>query len=330
MYKILYFCMAGGILLFSVIVVNISPAINNLGGIQSWSQESCKYSADTYKNEKDKKVCSGSDILNCHLTQDKKDYTVDRYKREKNRCERRQAMVGLEYAALNWNLVFGFICALLGFCLFFNLGDAGKIASFGGLGAGIVGFVLTFVYVIESGLVFTDKADHYVNDDYQGPRIASDGSFLEWDNSKHAYTCKFYKKKNYDSVSLRFSDFGNKYLHYNKDLSFNPEKIKEEYGCSTQYLENTGKWFSHPSSYKDCKDQDELPASQTGSQTTNDLTNKGCDKIYYLQSFSNNSYKVIYDRWLTTIILCCFIMLLDIGLALFGFLVNNGSKGTGL
>ena len=327
MYKILYFCMAGGILLFSVIVVNISPAINNLGGIQSWSQESCKYSADTYKNEKDKKVCSGSVNSDCHSTQDEKDYTVDRYKREKNRCERRQAMVGLEYAALNWNLVLGFICALLGFCLFFNLGDVGKIASFGGLGAGIVGFVLTLVYVIESGLVFTDKADqYYVNDYYQGPRIASDGSFLEWDNSKHAYTCKFYKKKNYDSVSLRFSDFGNKYLHYNKDLSFDPEKIKDEYGCSVQSLP----MLSYPNTYESCKVFDELPASQTGSKNTNDLTNKECDKIYYFESFSNNSYKVIYDRWLTTIILCCFIMIMDIGLALFGFLVNDGSKGTGL
>ena len=322
MYKILYFCMAGGILLFSVIVVNIAPAINNLVSSQTWSHESCKYWADKHKIEKDKKVCSGSVISDCHSTQDVKDYTVDQYKREKNRCERKQAMVGLEYAALNWNLVLGFICALLGFCLFFNLGDVGKIASFGGLGAGIVGFVLTFVYVIESGLVFTDKAD---NNYYSVPRIASDGSFLEWDNSKHIYTCKFYKKKNYDSVSLRFSDLGNKYLRYNKDLSFDTEKIKDEYGCSAQYLSNS---FSFD--YVFCKRRDELPASQTGSKITNDLTSKECDKIYYFESFSNNFYKVIYDRWLTTIILCCFIMIMDIGLALFGFLVNNDSKGTGI
>ena len=310
MYKLLYFCMAGGILLFSVIVVNIAPAINL--GLQAWSQQSCKYLADTIKNKKDNN--EPDDIL-------------DSFRRDKTRCERRQAMVGLEFAALNCNLVFGFICALLGFFLFFNIGDVGKIASFGGLGAGIVGFVLTLVYVIESGLVFTDKADqYYVNDYYQGPRIASDGSFLEWDNSKHAYTCKFYKKKNYDSVSLRFSDFGNKYLHYNKDLSFDPEKIKDEYGCSVQSLP----MLSYPNTYESCKVFDELPASQTGSKNTNDLTNKECDKIYYFESFSNNSYKVIYDRWLTTIILCCFIMIMDIGLALFGFLVNDGSKGTGL
>ena len=311
--------MAGGILLFSVIVINIAPAINNLVRSQTWSHESCKYWADKHKIEKDKKVCGGGVVSDCHSTQDVKDYTVDQYKREKNRCERRQAMVGLEYAALNWNLVFGFICALLGFCLFFNLGDVGKIASFGGLGAGIVGFVLTFVYVIESGLVFTDKADN----NYSVPRIASDGSFLEWDNSKHTYTCKFYKKKNYDSVSLRFSDLGNKYLRYNKDLSFDKEKIKDEYGCSTQHHSN-----SFSIDYELCKRRDELPVSQT--KITNDLTNKECDKIYYLREFPNNLYKVIYDRWLTTIILCCFIMLLDIGLALFGFLVNNDSKGTGI
>ena len=286
MYKLLYFCMAGGILLFSVIVVNIAPAINNLDDIQEWSQESCKHLADQIKYYKDRGT---------------PDESLDPLRRSKTRCERRQAMVGLEFAALNCNLVFGFICALLGFFLFFNIGDVGKIASFAGLGAGIVGFVLTFVYVIESGLVFNDIANR------SDPRIDSDGIWAEWDGSK--YKCKYLKEKNSDSFYARYSDWGNKFFRYNKDLQFG-----EKYDIM-----------------KNCKPDSYITHCSSGNRVLykNDIT-KNCDKLYYYKDATDNRLKVIYDRWLTTIILSCFIFILDIGLALFGFLVNSGSKGTGL
>ena len=288
MFKLLYFCMAGGILLFSVIVVNIAPAINNLDDIQEWSQESCKHLADQIKYYKDRGT---------------PDETLDIYRRSKTRCERRQAMVGLEFAALNCNLVFGFVCALLGFFLFFNIGDVGKIACFAGLGAGIVGFVLTFVYVIESGLVFNDVVDIY--DDI--PRIDSDGVWAEWDGSE--YKCKYLKEKKPESFFIRFSDYGNKFLRYNKDIQF---------GEKYDIMEN-------------CKPDSYITHCSRGNRVLykNDIT-KNCDKLYYYENTTDNQLKVIYDRWLTTIILSCFIFILDIGLAVFGFLVNSGSKGTGL
>lgn len=285
MYKLLYFCMAGGILLFSVIVVNIAPAINL--GLQYWSQQSCKYLGDTIKNMKDNNA--SDDIL-------------DPYRRRKTRCERRQAMVGLEFAALNCNLVFGFICALLGFFLFFNIGDVGKIASFAGLGAGIVGFVLTFVYVIESGLVFNDYADSSI------PRIDSDGVWAELDGNK--YKCKYYKEKKSEAFYLRFSDYGNKYLNYNKDIQFQENKYEEMNRCKSRGDD----YF--------CIDE-----LQNKKITIN---GKDCNKLYYFENATDNHRKVIYERWLTTIILSCIIFILDVGLALFGFLVNSGSKGTGI
>ena len=287
MFKLLYFCMAGGILLFSVIVVNIAPAINNLNNIQEWSEESCKYLADQIKIGKDNKAT---------------DEYLDPIRREKTRCERRQAMVGLEFAALNCNLVFGFICALLGFFLFFNIGDVGKIASFAGLGAGIVGFVLTFVYVIESGLVFNDIA---ILEDVI-PRIDSDGVWAEWDGSK--YKCKYFKEKKTESFNVRYSDLGNKFLRYNKDIQFG-----EKYDIMEQ-----------------CKSRDVGYCTNGLRVTYRDDITKNCDKLYYYKDTNDNYYKIIYDRWLTTIILSCIIFILDIGLAVFGFLVNSGSKGTGL
>lgn len=285
MYKLLYFCMAGGILLFSVIVVNIAPAINL--GLQFWSQQSCKYLGDTIKNMKDNNA---------------PDDSLDPYRRMKTRCERRQAMVGLEFAALNCNLVFGFVCALLGFFLFFNIGDVGKIASFAGLGAGIVGFVLTFVYVIESGLVFNDYDDSSI------PRIDSNGVWAELNGDK--YKCKYYKEKKYEAFYLRFSDYGNKYLNYNKDIQFQENKYEEMNRCKS--IEDASFCI------------DEL----LNQKIT--IGGKDCNKLYYFENATDNHRKVIYERWLTTIILSCIIFILDVGLALFGFLVNSGSKGTGI
>ena len=129
-------------------------------------------------------------------------------------------MVGLEYTAFNINLVCGFVCTLMGFFFYFNIGDFGKIASFAGLGTGIVGYVLTLAYFIESVLVFNDII---VRGDM---RIDSDGAFLRWSNKKKHYICIFYKKDDYYSIYLRYSDFGNKYLNYNKDVSPGEKKYK--------------------------------------------------------------------------------------------------------
>ncbi len=101
-----------------------------------------------------------------------------------------------------------------------SIGNVGKIAGLIGLGGGAIGFVLTLVYVIESGLVFNDI------DGSGNLRINSDGAILEWDSSKGSYTCIFYDEDNDDSVLLRYSDYGNKYLNYKKDIKFiTQEKI---------------------------------------------------------------------------------------------------------
>ena len=309
--------MAGGILIFSIIVVNIAPNINHLVpdpdlGYQ-WSELSCKFLKDQYKYAKDQKMSQ--------------EY-IDERKKEKNRCERKQAMVGLEYASLNCNLIFGFICALLGFFHYFNIGDFGKISSFVGLGTGIVGFVLTLVYVIESGLVFNDKEDHgYLKPD-------SDGAILEWDNSKESYVCIFYKKDNPDSVYLKYSNYNNKYLGYTKEYSFRENDENYELydinsynkGCNIEFPYNSiedSNFYSYCQKYQNGEDKfNKLTyIDKSGNQ-------KDCKKIYYLEDEVDYEYKIIYDRWLTTIIFSCFIAILDIGLALFGFfLMSNSNKG---
>ena len=118
-------------------------------------------------------------------------------------------MVGLEYVVSNLNIIFGFICALLGFLHFINVGNMGKIIGLIGLGAGVISFVLTLVYVIESGVVFNDV------DGNNDIRIDSDGAILEWEKNK--YVCIYYDPDDNESLDLRYSDYGKKYLNYHKD-----------------------------------------------------------------------------------------------------------------
>ena len=304
MKKILYFCMAGGILLFSIIVVNISPAINL--GINN-SSESCSYHADQYEYDNKKDLVK--DYFN---NKEAKDRDLYGHKRDKTRCERGKAMAGLEYTALNINLVFGFVCTFLGFIYFFNIADVRKIACFAGLGTGIVGFVLTLVYVIESGLVFND------NDGSTDLRIDSDGAVMEYDSKAGRYKCIFYKKGKYDSIYQRYSDYGNKYLNYYKDVRSEEKNYKFE-GCKIRKI-----WPSTSDiTYDLCKSLDEDSRNNSDKEIYKDEKGekKGdCDKLLLGETTTINYYKVKYDRWLTSIIFCCFIFLLDIGLAIFAFL----------
>ena len=313
MNKLLFFCIASAILLFSIITINISPIIHGLLDGNSWMESSCKYLSDIYDIDKD----AGSNKEK--LDSDKKDL---------DRCNRKQAMVGLEYTSLNINIIIGFICALLGFLHYLNLGNLGKIPGLIGIGGGIVAFVLTLVYVIESGLIFNDIVDSST------PRIDSDGAVLEWDGGK--YVCIFYKEDNKDSVLLKYSDYGNKYLSYIKEMYFHENDDKQykdlnNNGCNCYnnldvsstnpfYVDAAGNTDKLEVDYDNCQKMTKDGEMPKLKSKIND-----CDKIVYINPTTDNSNKILYDHWLTSIILSCLIFLLDIGLALFGFLLFKES-----
>ena len=320
MNKLLFFCFASAVLLFSIIVINISPIIKGLlysGGIDY--THSCKYYSDQYDyNEKHNK---NNDAL------------LDFDKKNVNRCNRIHAMTGLEYTSLNVNLFIGFVCALLGLLVYLNIvEDRGKIAGLIGLGGGVVGFVLTFVYVIYSGLIFDDRAEYPSSlppPSDKDFKIDSDGAFLKWDDSRGSYTCIFYDKDNRDSIYLRYSDYGNKFLSYNKDSheDFNDEeKYKTINSNSDNRCNSYESTYFQTSNWIDwdkCKDIDEKKGSYNIPKYSN------CDKIFHFdRSEDSNKNKIIFDKWLTSLIFSCFICLFNIGLAIFGFLLFKGSHNT--
>ena len=329
MNKLLFFCISLAILVFSVIVINVAPVIKGKIG-EDWSSNSCKMYSDYY-NYKKKDTYENSK---------EKDATLDPIKKAKTRCERRKAMNGLEYVTSNINIIFSFICAFAGYLLYKNISSDGKYIGLIGLGFGVVGFVLTLVYVIESGLVFTDIS---VDDDYKEARIDSDGAILEWNGSKNRYTCIYYKEDDEDSLYLKFSDYGNKYLNYKKEIFFSEEEKNYKYEqCnyhdkgyfeSRDILENCQILFEEgtcPSYYSDYSPDfcDFFGKIEYYDDDGNRLGT--CDKIYYFnEKEDNNVYKETYDFWLTSLIFNCLIMVLYLGLALFGFLIFKESSGSG-
>ena len=167
-------------------------------------------------------------------------------------------------------------------------------------------------------------------------KIDSDGAHLKWDDSKGGYVCIFYDKDNKDSVYLKYSDYGNKFLNYNKDVSFIEESKSYQYypvskiGVTKGCFENS----IAENFFEDCKKYDEEqpflldPNVKQKAEILDDSKKKlgECDKLYFISSKKSRARKVLYNQWLTTIILGIFISIFDIGLTIFGFLLLMDSN----
>jgi hypothetical protein len=339
MKNLIFLCASTAIIIFTVIVLNNAPIINGLVGTD-WYKESCQRYVDLHKYYKDKTPAQiGNTDYGVSDEDDKKEW-LDLLIEGKNKCYRNKAMIGLEYSAFNFNIVFGFTCALLGLFNYLKIGNLGKIVGLIGLGSGIIGFVLTLVYIIYSGIIFTkDVAGKTFIDisakynSAERKKIRANGAFAEWDDSKKGYVCIFYEKDNENSLYLTYSDYGNIHLNYrSKDKYPEQEKNYEFIGCLS------GSTYT----YAQCKTKDETDnLAQTKNKYyenyVNQAANKNekgeCDYLYYFDNNANDySKRNIYDRWTITIVLGCFIFVLDIGLAIFGFLIfkDGGSSGSPL
>ena len=329
MKNLIFFCIALGIILLSIFVLNMGPVIKGDVSGNGNYDKSCKKFEDKYKNKKDKTIAELSE--DGVSTEDHKKMLLDLLKEGKNKCYRDKAMVGLEYACYNFNIIFGFTCAILGLLNYLNIANNIKKNVIGliGLITGVIGFVLTFIYVIYVGIIFNNdvvgKRFETLDYTYGGgtEKIKSDGSFAEWDDSKHKYVCIFYDKDNKDKFYIKYSDYGNKHLNYNtKDIYAEEEKNYEfmiNNGCIVKPV-----WTNCINWAKDDFTGTKRPYYDSNSNTNNKVGE--CDKLYYFDSTANYKRQNIYDRWVTTIVLSYLIFVLHIGLAIFGFLLFKDSN----
>ena len=270
------------ILAFAIINLNVGPNVNS-------------------------KLKSESILLNCKNLSDHLDYMVETYpsttkewieEQEKTirECRNRRAMYDMEYTSFIFNAAIGFICTLLG--LFGLQKEVIKKSGIVGMALGVIGFVLTLVYVIYNGVVYTNYYDTEI------PKRDGEGAIAEL-VSEGNYRCLFFNKENdTDALYAKYSDLIKSQYNFDIDLikSFDSEEHPEKGRCvitEDDYINN-------------CKKSEiwETYAVYNGQP---------CAKLYYTSYSLDRPYTddSNYDksaRFLTVLIFSILIILCHLGL----------------
>ena len=276
----LFLCCACTILLFSIINLSVGPIISKKVGHYedpNWGTANCVALSDSYDNAKKSNTPD--------------DYLKYNYEWPLNECKRKKAMYNMEYTSFIFDIVIGFVAGLLGLLHYFGLRpDFVSKTGLIGLGCGIVGFVLTFVYVILNGIVYTSYYDQY-NPIYKRD---ADGAYAERIGTGKFKCLYFDEKYNTYSIYAKYSDLINKQYNYDKDFYESVENI--------------------------CIDTSHAYDCANAETFDNNLLDS-CKYLYIAETEDGVTNKDISDRFLTTLLLGLFVCLANIGLALFGFLL---------
>ena len=281
---LIFFCCACCILALTIINLCIGPIISGRDTLyygKSWGTLNCDKERDNYKDAKD------------ILGKDDDDSLKYGAKWALDECIRMKGMHDMEYTSFIFDIVIGFVCGFLGLL---HLLDVSKtlVPKTGliGLGCGIVGFILTFVYVILNGLVYTTVDTGIYKRD-------KDHAFAKKDGND--FKCLFFDNEyNQHSIMATISDLINKQYNYDKDWDKNIDPI-----CIIDVNSN-------PLQPTNCASQETFPA--VGST---------CNYLYIDDGTDEIINKDISDRFLTALILSLLVCLANLSLALFGFFLFN-------
>ena len=290
---LLFFCCSCCILVLTIINLSIGPIITGRTDIEGTMN--CARLNDYYDQLKD--AGASNDDLK---------YTA---KWSKDECLRKKGMHDMEYTAFIFDIVIGFVCGLIGLLHLFDLKkDFVSNTGLIGLGCGFVGFILTFVYIIFNGLVYTNYYD-----DNRIIKRDGDGIFAELEGDK--YKCKYFDEEgNTHALIAKYSDLGKKQYNYEK---------KRHYPDDNDEFDKTECKISISDANDGCAN------SEHYSKTLSSTTFNNCKYLYLSEKANGFGNKYLFDRWVTTIIFSCFIIACCIGLAIFGFLLFQ-SNGSGL
>lgn len=282
-----FFVVACAILIFSIINLSIGPVINRVVS-SSWGISNCQELVDKYEEDKIEKP-------------DMSEQT--RKEREINirKCKNKKAFHNMEYTSFIFNIFIGFVCVLLG--LYGLQKEIIPKTGYIGMGCGLVGFVLTLVYVIYNGVVYTNYHD---SDIY---KIDGDGAFAELNEKEGAYECFYYKKNDTDAIYAKYCDLIKSQYNYNYALknSFKIDLEKRECTSSSPYY---------------CAESQYIRLSYTYRNVYGNLVN--CSKIYYTYSFDDEFTRYnLSARFLTVLLLSIIILLCYCGLIFSGFMLSK-------
>jgi hypothetical protein len=301
--NLFFLCCGVAFLVFSIIVICTAPIITGvLPNSGKWNTQNCKIISDEYDiYEKNHKNPTETEKIE-----------IEMYKRRIHLCRRQNAMYSMEYTSVIFDVILSFICTILGLLHYFDVGKSfEKFSGLIGLISGAICFILTFIYIIYSCYIFDN--DTYINN--SGGRVVklySNGAIYKYEDSKYKtpYDEEKHTNKPYLNLNLiKYKDLGKKQYNYNSKMykSYNDPDVNDEIrNCNY----NT---YTSPTVQRTYKD---------GSSTL-------CDYIWP-STYSDPGYehKYLFDKWITSIIFGVLILVCDIGLAIFGFLLFSGGSGT--
>ena len=304
-YTFIFFICAFSILILSAVTICVAPIINGFffSGEDNWGNANCKRLSDEYNYLKSqKKIPNESD-------EDRKK-RLDPIKKSINVCKRKKAAYGLEYASLTCDVILGGICAILGMLHYLEIGKTiEKKSGLIGIITGTIGFILTIIYIIFSAYIFN-------NDNKGDQKRFPNRAILKWNGYQYVPNYDMNKfEENPDIENATFSELGQKQYNYDSDL------FKSVYNLNNNYMIIC----QNNNNIRDIKQKNGCDYLWEASDmiTANIINNAN-----YANNLKN---KYIYDRWITTIILGVLIVICNIGLILFGFLLfkNLGEPSSG-
>ena len=284
-YTLLFFLCASCILILSTVTICVAPIIN--GFLEIGGNINCQRYSDEYDYFK-------SQYKDPNKNQ-KED--LDERKRKIGICKRENAIYALEYSSLICDIALGGICAILGLLHYLEIGKSiEKKTGLIGIIAGTIGFIITFIYIIFSGYIFTNDRPGSLDGGRIKKLFPNKASFKF---NGYSYVPPYDKEKYEDNKEIEYvtySELGKKQYNYDPDVLKNYTELFE------------------------CK-ENKPPRSDCKYIWDDDVEIENTS-IY-------NKY--IYDRWTTTIILGVFIFILNIGLVLLGFFLfkNLGESNPG-
>ena len=306
---LLFLILATCTVIISVVVISIAPNVNDVHGQSiKWATQNCEIIADRIKLLKD---------------------DITTLKKMKNLCYREKAMHNMEYATFIINIILGFVCADLALIHYLGFGKDFEIKT-GVIGfiAGVVGFILTLVYVCYSGYIFTNdvaflditisstisSTNINYNEDRTVERLYSNGARYKWKSEENPtdpndkdygkYVTEYENDREDYSNKLRYKDLGKKQYNYNskyyKKYKNNNDEEEDENKCPDPY---------------DAAHTTTFPKTQKYKKNGDDF----CGYIYAKPEEEIGNKKV-FDKWLSSLILACVVLLTNLGVAVFGLL----------
>ena len=294
---LIFFCCACCILLLTIINLSIGPIIS--GKTEIWGNENCAILKDVYDKDKES---------NPSMDDETKKYG---YEWEITRCEREKAFYNMEYTAFVFDVVIGFVCGLIGLLHYFGIINKSEIiekVGIIGLCCGAIGFVLTFVYIIFNGIVYTN----YYDEDDAMYKTDKEGAFAK-KIGQDKYECMYFDKKgNFHAYIAKYSDLINKQYNYNRDLQNEYQNDPEKSNPNCQ---------GDPTS---CDDDGSIKEARQYTDANGD--NVDCDYLYTRYTTNEITNKDKSDRFLTTLILGLIVCLANVGLAVFSLLIAKSGE----